>query len=79
MKVFILLFALTLTGCRSSDPTSQAKSLLETLEFGPDEYGEFQLTGQVDLNPLPLISTNVSINLRKIKDAPTQEPEVERE
>lgn len=63
-----LFIFLLLTGCVSAD--DQAKSLLQTLEFGPDEYGHFKIVGDIDLNPFPFFATTVHIELEKIKDAP---------
>lgn len=65
----ILLAIVILTSC-TSNPQREAKSLLETLEFGPDEYGFFKIVGDIDLNPFPLFSTTIHIELEKIKDAP---------
>ncbi len=71
MKALIALAALLiLTGCAT--PTDQARSLLDRLEFDEGEYGTFELEGNVDLNPLPLFSTNIHMKLEKTKPAPSQ-------
>jgi len=58
------------TGCAT--PEQNARSLLDRLEFEGDEYGSFKLTGDLDLNPLPFFTTNVHMDLEKIKDKPAE-------
>ncbi len=60
---------LILTGCAT--PTDQARSLLDRLEFDEGEYGTFEPEGNVDLNPLPLFSSNIHMKLEKVKPAPS--------
>ena len=62
----------TCTGCASMNEGEQARSLLDRVEFDEDEYGTFELEGNIDLNPIPLFSTNVHIKLEKTKDKPAQ-------
>jgi hypothetical protein len=66
--VVVLVVSLFLMAGCASNP--DAKSLIETLEFGPEECGEFQLTGDVNLgtSPLPGFSTKVHMNLDKRKE-----------
>ena len=63
-----ILALFLLTGCINSGDA--AREIVAALEFGEDEYGTFKLTGNVDLNPLPIFSANVHLDLEKIKDAP---------
>lgn len=70
MALIVLLVAiLFLSGCASNPTDKDAKSLIETLEFGEDECGEFQLTGEVDVgtSPLPFFKTKLHMNLDKRK------------
>lgn len=69
----ILIGLLLLTGCASS--TDSARSLLDRLEFEEDEYGSFELEGTVDLNPIPMMTTNVHMKLEKHKDKPDEAAE----
>lgn len=73
MKLSLIIISLlAFTGC-ATDPTTQARTLLDRLEFDEDEYGSFELEGTVDLNPLPVFSTNVHMKLEKHKDKPAAE------
>lgn len=67
--VALVLVLLFLSGCSSTPQDQDAKSLLETLEFGPEECGQFQLTGDVEVgsNPLPWFATKMHMNLDKQK------------
>ena len=66
MKTLAALILLTaLTGCAGQD--TQVRTLFDRLEFDEDETGCFRLTGNLDLNPLPFISSNVNISLVKKK------------
>jgi len=56
-----------LCSCASVSPDAQAKSLLDRLEFAEDEVGCFRLSGQIDLNPIPFMTSNVTMDLRKSK------------
>ena len=68
MKIAILIaFAGALCSCASVSPDAQAKSLLDRLEFAEDEVGCFRLSGQIDLNPIPFMTSNVTMDLRKSK------------
>ena len=64
-----MLFVLVamLCSCASVSPDAQAKSLLDRLEFAEDEVGCFRLSGQIDLNPIPFMTSNVTMDLRKSK------------
>lgn len=70
----VLALVLLLNACAT--PTQNARSLLDRLEFDADEYGTFELEGTVDLNPIPLFTTNVHMKLSKVKDKPTQTDQV---
>ena len=72
MKPFLLLAVLLFTGCSTLSPESQARSLLDRLEFEEGETGCFRLSGQIDLNPIPFMTSSVTLSLRKTKgdDAP---------
>lgn len=72
--IVLLAAVLWLTGC--STPVDGARTLLDRLEFDEGEYGIFEMEGTVDLNPLPMFSTNVHLRLEKIKDKPGQIEEV---
>ena len=50
---------------------NNARSLFDRLEFGPDECGSFEMNGTVDVNPIPLFSTNLHVELEKQKVCPT--------
>ena len=70
MRTIMILIALVLmTGCTST--ATDARSLLDRLEFEEDEYGSFELEGTVDLNPIPMMTTNVHMKLEKHKDKPS--------
>lgn len=64
-KLFGLITLGALTSCASSD--ENARSLLDRLEWDEDEVGCMELRGTVDLNPLPLFATNVSLIVKKQK------------
>lgn len=70
MKTFILISVLLLSGCAT--PDQNARSILDRLEFDEDEIGCVDLRATIDLNPIPLITTNASLILKKSKgeDAP---------
>ncbi len=40
---------------------------MDRLEFGEGEEGCFRLAGQLDLNPIPFMTSNVTLDLRKTK------------
>jgi len=63
----ILLITL-LSGCAT--PEQNARTLLDRLEFDEGEYGSFELEGNLDLNPLPFMSSNVHLKLEKVKPEP---------
>lgn len=57
-----------LTGCATD--AQNARTLLDRLEFDEGEYGTFELEGTIDLNPLPMFSSNVHMKLEKVKPEP---------
>jgi hypothetical protein len=67
MRLLLLLPFFLLIGCSAITPEAQARTLLDRLEFGEDETGCFRLSGQVDLNPIPFMSSTVNLDLRKSK------------
>jgi hypothetical protein len=68
MKTLLMaVAALLLTNCATVTPEAQARSLLDRLEFAEDETGCFRLSGQIDLNPIPFMTSNVTMDLRKSK------------
>jgi hypothetical protein len=65
MKMLMMVAGFVfLMGCASNP---DAKSVLETLEFGEDEIGCFRFTGMVDVGGNPFTSSNVNISLVKQK------------
>jgi hypothetical protein len=58
---------LLLVGCASEPGT---RRLLDRLEFDEGECGVFELSGTVDLNPVPLMSSNTHLKLVKQKPCP---------
>lgn len=63
--VILVIVLSILAGC-SSNP--DAPSLLDRLEFGEDECGSFELTGDVNVgSPIPGLSTKLHVNLDKQK------------
>jgi len=65
MKLIALLTLLLFTSCASTQDNAQ--SLLDRLEFGDDEQGCVTLEGNFDINPIPLITTNVRLVYKKVK------------
>lgn len=69
-----LVFACSLSGCAT--PAENAQELLDRLEFGPDEYGTFELEGNIDLSGIPFVGATAHMKLEKFKDKPNQIEEV---
>lgn len=73
MKIAMILMVLLLCSCGTTSELqktdSEAKTLLETLEFEPDEKGCVELRVSVDLNPAPFFTTMGSIIYKKEKNA----------
>ena len=69
MKILLSILLLALSGCASSD---SQRTLLDRLEFGPDECGSFEASGTVDTSSTPFVNANVHVNLNKEK--PCEEP-----
>jgi len=65
MKTLALISLLLLTSCASTQDNAQ--SLLDRLEFGDDEFGCLTLDATIDLNPLPLITSNARMVYKKVK------------
>jgi len=65
MKLIALLTIISLTSCASTQDNAQ--SLLDRLEFGDDEQGCVTLEGNFDINPIPLLTTNVRLVYKKVK------------
>jgi hypothetical protein len=63
MKI-LFLAALLLSGC-SSTSQENLDRLFDRLEFDEGEEGCVSIRGEFDINPIPMITTNVSINYRK--------------
>ena len=61
----LLIIAITLTSCATS--TENAKTLVDRLEFKPDESGCIDIRAQVDLNPAPIFSSNATVIYKKSK------------
>ena len=72
MRVLLAGMCLFMAGCSSLTAEGQARGLLDRLEFDEGEEGCFELTGQIDLNPIPFMTSTVNIKLHKKKgeDAP---------
>ena len=64
MLKFLAVLLLLTTGCASNP---DAKSLIETLEFGPDETGCFRVSGNIDVGGNPFASTTINVILVKRK------------
>jgi hypothetical protein len=62
--------AATITGCASTQ--DNAKSLVDRLEFGENEAGCVEIRATVDLNPVPMITSNASVIYKKSKPLPQQ-------
>lgn len=62
----VLVMAL-LTGCATGP---DAKSALDRVEFGPDECGTAEISGTVDINGNPFVSSNVHLSVQKQKPCP---------
>lgn len=67
MKIVIILTAFILTGCAT--PEQNARTMLDRLEFDEGEVGCVELRATVDLNPIPMITSNASLILKKSKGA----------
>ena len=67
-KLILLIIVALLAGCASNP---DAKSVIETLEFGEDERGCFRFTGTVAVGGA-FTASNVNLSLVKMKgdDAP---------
>lgn len=61
----LIFLAITLTSCASS--SENAKTLIDRLEFNPDESGCIDIRAQVDLNPAPIFSSNATVIYKKSK------------
>ncbi len=68
--LFIAICLMFLFSCASplQQTDSEAKTLLETLKFEPDEKGCVELRVSVDLNPAPFFTTMGSIIYKKEKN-----------
>jgi hypothetical protein len=70
--VFLVLIligtAFMLNGCAT--PEQDARTLLDRVEFEGDEYGSFEVEGNMDLGGIPFFGAQVHIKLEKIKDKP---------
>lgn len=66
-RILLVLTLFATTSCTSLTPEGQARSIMDRLEFGPEEEGCFRLSGQIDLNPIPFMSSTVNLDLRKSK------------
>lgn len=71
-EVFFLVVIVAfmfLAGCTSAPTDKETKSLLETLEWGEGECGQFQLSGDVEAgtNPIPIFRSKLHLNLDKRK------------
>ena len=65
--VLATLCLVLLTGCATGP---DAKSPLDRIEFGPDECGTAEISGTVDLNGNPFVSSNVHLSVQKQKLCP---------
>lgn len=59
---YLALLAL-LTGCTSSG--EGVKMLIDQLEFYEGDRGCVEIRANIDLNPIPLVSTNASVIYKK--------------
>ncbi len=64
-KKLLFFVPLLLAGCSSNG--DGARSLFDRLEFGPDECGEFEISGTVDTSNNPFVSSNIYAKLSKQK------------
>lgn len=74
LAIVLMLSILGMTGCAS--PQDNARTLLDRVEFEADEYGSFEVEGNIDLSSVPFISATVHVRLEKFKDKPGQVEEV---
>jgi len=73
LKCFIFICALLFLQSCTSTADAKAKSLIQTLEFGENEYGTFKATGKIKLGVLPFFSSELHIDYTKIKDSTAAE------
>ena len=64
-RLILLTLSILLVSCTSTQENAQ--TLLDRLEFGEDEQGCVTLEAQIDLNPLPLITSNARMVYKKVK------------
>jgi hypothetical protein len=64
MRAFLLLPALLLTGCLSSQ-SDDATSLFDRLEFKEGQEGCIRASGQVSVGGNPFASSSVNVNMVK--------------
>jgi|APSaa5957512535_1039671.scaffolds.fasta_scaffold153670_2 hypothetical protein len=69
-RMLLTISAILLTGCAQTD--TDAKTLLETLEFEASEYGHIKATGDINVGTVPFFSTKIHIDYEKSKDAPSE-------
>lgn len=66
MKLIILaVLSILLVSCASTQENAQ--TLLDRLEFGEDEVGCLTIDAMIDLNPLPLLTSNARLVYKKVK------------
>lgn len=65
--IVLATLCLALTGCATGQ---DSKSPLDRVEFGPDECGTAEISGTVDLNGNPFVSSNVHMSVQKQKPCP---------
>jgi len=66
MKIVVVLLVILLSGCASSD----ARSLLDRIEFDDDEWGCARVQGQIKTSPLPIGGASAQITVVKKKGNP---------
>ena len=64
----VVLF-MGLAGCATN---IESRTPLDRIEFGPDECGTAEISGTIDLNGNPFVSSNVHLSVQKQKPCPPQ-------
>ena len=63
MRILPIGLLMVLGGCQSTGESAQA--LIEQLQFYEGDQGCVRLQAEIDLNPLPLVTTNAQMVYKK--------------
>ena len=66
--VTVAIFLTLFTSCKAADPMK----MIELLELDPCEIGHVDFKGQLDLNPIPLITSNIYLDMHEEQTAETR-------